>query len=205
MNTPTQAATAAAPSASYPSTIDCNGTAVQLDVIRAGDEAALLAFAQALPEQDLLFTWRDISQPRVIKAWIREAVERDRLPTVLARVDGQVIGCTSLIHDSFSWSPHVGELRVVVGAQARGLGLGRRLIQASFAQALALGLEKLVAQMTTDQRASIAMFESMGFRPEALLAGHVRDRSGRKHDIVMLSHDVNEVASRLSAYGVGED
>ena len=189
--------------ASYPRTIDCNGTAVQLDVIRAGDEAALLAFATALPEHDLLFTYRDISQPRVIQAWIRESVERDRLPTVLARVDDQVIGCTSLIHDDLSWSPHVGELRVVVGAQARGLGLGRQLIQASFAQALALGLEKLVAQMTTDQRASIAMFESMGFRAEALLAQHVRDRSGKKHDIVMLSHDVNEVASRLSAYGVG--
>ena len=197
--------TATAPAAqTYPRTIDCNGTAVQLDVIRAGDEAALLAFAQALPEQDLLFTYRDISQPRVIKAWIRESVDRDRLPTVLARVDGKVIGCTSLIYDDFSWSPHVGELRVVVGAEARGLGLGRQLIQASFAQALTLGLEKLVAQMTTDQRASIAMFESMGFRAEALLAQHVRDRSGQKHDIVMLSHDVNEVASRLSAYGVGE-
>ena len=202
MNTTATAAPAAAHT--YPRTIDCNGTAVQLDVIRAGDEAALLAFAQALPEQDLLFTWRDISQPRVIKAWIRESVDRDRLPTVLARVDGKVIGCTSLIHDDFSWSPHVGELRVVVGADARGLGLGRQLIQASFAEALTLGLEKLVAQMTTDQRASIAMFESMGFRAEALLAKHVRDRSGQKHDIVMLSHDVNEVASRLSAYGVGD-
>lgn len=188
----------------YPRTIDCNGTPVQLDVIRAGDDAALLAFAEALPAHDLLFTYRDISQPRVIKAWIRESVDRQRLPTVLARVDGKVVGCTSLIHDDFSWSPHVGELRVVVGADARGLGLGRQLIQESFAQALALGLEKLVAQMTTDQRASIAMFESMGFRAEALLAGHVRDRDGKKHDIVMLSHDVNEVASRLSAYGVGE-
>ena len=48
------------------------------------------------------------------------------------------------------------------------------------AQALALGLEKLTAQMTTDQRASIAMFESMGFRAEALLARHVRDRSGKE-------------------------
>ncbi|RYF73195.1 MAG: GNAT family N-acetyltransferase [Comamonadaceae bacterium] len=196
MNTSSTTATA------FPRTIDCNGTAVLLDTLRAGDEAALLAFAEALPEHDLLFTWRDISQPRVVKAWIRESVDRQRMPTVLARVDGKVIGCTSLIHDDFSWSPHVGELRVVVGAEARGLGLGRQLIQASFAQALTLGLEKLVAQMTTDQRASIALFESMGFRAEALLAGHVRDRSGNKHDIVMLSHDVNEVASRLSAYGI---
>ncbi|HYP70277.1 MAG TPA: GNAT family N-acetyltransferase [Variovorax sp.] len=202
MNT-TATATAAA-GRSYPRSVDCNGTAVQIDVLRAGDEAALLAFAQALPAHDLLFTYRDISQPRVIKAWIREAVERQRMPSLLAWLDGKVIGCASLIHDDFSWSPHVGELRVVVGADARGLGLGRQLIQESFAQALALGLEKLVAQMTTDQRGAIAMFESMGFRAEALLAGHVRDRDGGKHDIVMLSHNVAEVAARLSAYGVGE-
>jgi len=92
----------------------------------------------------------------------------------------------------------------VVGAEMRGHGLGRQLIQESFAQALEAGLEKLVAQMTTDQRGAIAMFESMGFRAEALLAGHVRDRSGKKHDIAMLSHDVAEVQARLSAYGVAD-
>lgn len=204
MNTAVKRAPSARDRRTWPHTIDCNGTAVQLDLLRTGDDAALLAFAKALPPQDLLFTYRDITQPRVIKAWIRESVERNRMPSLLARIDGKVIGCTSLVHDDFSWSPHVGELRVVVGAGARGLGLGRQLIQESFAQALALGLEKLVAQMTTDQRASIAMFESMGFRAEALLAGHVRDRAGQKHDIVMLSHDVAGVASRLSAYGIAE-
>ena len=188
----------------YPRQLDCNGTGVDVDILRAGDEAALLAFAQALPAHDLLFTYRDISQPRVVKAWIREAVERDRMPSLIARAAGKVIGCTALIHDDLSWSPHVGELRVVVSADARGLGLGRQLIQESFAQALERGLEKLAVQMTTDQRGAIAMFESMGFRAEALLAGHVRDRAGRKHDVAMLSHDVAQVHARLSAYGVGD-
>ena len=188
----------------YPRGVHCNGTDVQIDLLRAGDEAELLAFAQSLPEHDLLFMSRDIAQPPVLKAWIRESVELGRMPSLLARAGGKVIGCSALMHDSHSWSPHVGELRAVVGAGARGLGLGRHLIQESFVQALAIGLEKLVAQMTTDQRGAIALFESMGFRPEALLAQHVRDRSGRKHDIVVLSHDVAAVQGRLAAFGVGE-
>ena len=195
---------APAHSHTHPRTVDCNGTAVVIDLLRPADEAALLAFAQSLPEQDLLFTYRDITQPRVVKAWLREATERDRMPSLLARIDGAVVGCTALIHDDLSWSPHVGELRVVVGPQARGLGLGRHLIQDAFAQALEIGLEKLVAHMTTDQRGAIAMFESMGFRAEALLAGHVRDRSGRKHDIAMLSHDVAAVQARLDVLGVSD-
>jgi len=189
----------------YPRSLDLEGQAVAIDELRAGDEAALLAFAQALPAHDLLFTYRDISQPRVIKAWLREAVERRRMPSLVARLGGQIVGCTALIHDDLSWSPHVGELRVVVGPAARGLGLGRQLIQDCFAQALSLGLEKLTAQMTTDQTRAIAMFESLGFRPEALLAGHVRGRDGSTHDVVVLSHHVAEVAARLQAYGVGEN
>ena len=61
------------------------------------------------------------------------------------------------------------------------------------------GLEKLVAQMTVDQRAAIAVFEELGFRAEALLARHVADRDGKLHDIVLLSHDVDAVRGRMQA------
>jgi hypothetical protein len=41
--------------------------------------------------------------------------------------------------------------------------------------ALGLGVEKLTAQLTADQRGALTVFESMGFRGEALL----RDRHTR--------------------------
>lgn len=186
-----------------PRRVPSGGIDVTLDALQARDEAALLAFAQGLPEHDLLFMRRDISQPRVVRAWI-EAIGNDRVASVVAHADGRIVGCTALIRDPLSWSPHVGELRVAVGADLRGHGLGRVLIQEAFAEALTLGLDKLVAHMTTDQRGAIAMFEGMGFRAEALLAGHVRDRAGRKHDIVVLSHDVEQVQARLAALGVPE-
>jgi L-amino acid N-acyltransferase YncA len=59
---------------------------------------------------------------------------------------------------------------VLVSPRGAARGLGRVLIQECFAQALELGLKKLVAQMTTDQRSAIAVFEELGFRAEALLA-----------------------------------
>jgi L-amino acid N-acyltransferase YncA len=63
----------------------------------------------------------------------------------------------------------------------------------------------MMAQMTADQTGAIALFESLGFRAEALLRDHVRDREGHSHDIVMLGHDVNKVASRwrLTAWPAG--
>ena len=78
------------------------------------------------------------------------------------------------------------------------------LIQECFIQALELGLKKLVAQMTTNQTGAIAVFEDLGFHPEALLRQHVADRDGVTHDLALLSHDVAAVQSRLEAYGVSD-
>jgi RimJ/RimL family protein N-acetyltransferase len=50
--------------------------------------------------------------------------------------------------------------------------------------------------MTADQKGAIAIFERLGFQPEALLQDFVIDRSGRTHDRVVMSHDVEGLTDR---------
>jgi len=111
-----------------------------------------------------------------------------------------VVGCGTLVRDPHSWSPHVGEIRMVVSQDVRGQGVGRALSQETFALALGAGLEKLSVQMTVDQQAAITLFESLGFKAEALLRDHVRDVDGKKHDIVVLGHNVAQVRAQMEAY-----
>ena len=188
-------------SRSYPRTLECGGDAVELSRLQASDRAALVEFVARLPTTDLLFVPRDINHPKVIDAWIR-ALDDGRMAGLAARRGGVLVGCSSIYTDPLSWSRHVGELRVLVASSERGRGLGRCLIQECFIQALELGLKKLVAQMTTNQTGAIAVFEDLGFHPEALLRQHVADRDGDLHDLVLLSHDVAAVAARHAAYGV---
>jgi RimJ/RimL family protein N-acetyltransferase len=189
---------------SLPRPITCGGSTLELARMAPGDGAALAAFAAALPAHDLLFLRRDISQPKVIAAWM-QAIAEGRLHSLAARdAQGVLVGCTAIVVDALSWSRHVGELRVLVAPAWRGKGLGRVLIQECFAQALELGLDKLVAQMTVDQEAAIAVFEELGFRAEALLRDHVKDRDGQLHDLALLSHDVRAVQARMQAYGVSD-
>jgi L-amino acid N-acyltransferase YncA len=187
----------------YPRVIHHEGGDLEVRYMTAADEAAVLAFAQALPEHDLLFLPRDITQPKVLAAWIQE-MDRGALTSLLAVREGTVLGCATIVCDALSWSAHVGEIRVVVAAQTRGSGIGRVLIQEIFRIALGLGVEKLTAQMTADQRGAIAVFESMGFRGEALLRDHVKDRDGMKHDLVILGHDVARLQAQMQAYGLTE-
>ncbi len=188
---------------SYPRTVASNAGDFTIRPMTASDEAAMLAFARALPVHDLLFLPRDISQPKVLAAWIKE-IERGELTSLLAVRGDQVLGCGALVRNPLSWSAHVGEIRVVVSRATRGQGVGRALSQEVFALALSMGLEKLSAQMTVDQVHAIEIFEGLGFRGEALLRNHVRDRDGALHDMVVLGHDVAQVRSALEAYGIAE-
>jgi RimJ/RimL family protein N-acetyltransferase len=185
----------------YPRSVKTDAGSVEFRHMAGADEAAVLEFARNLPAHDLLFLPRNISEPKVLQAWIKE-IERGAIVSLLAVKDGKVVGCGTVVRDPHSWSPHVGEIRNVVSQSVRGLGVGRALTQETFALALGLGLEKLVVQMTVDQVSGIALFEGLGFRGEALLREHVRDRDGTKHDIVVLGHNVAQVRAQLEAYGL---
>lgn len=186
---------------SYPRLVKTESGDIEFRKMARADEAAVLAFAQKLPTHDLLFLPRNISQPKVLSAWINE-IERGAITSLLAVKAGAVVGCGTLVRDPLSWSPHVGEIRMVVSQDVRGQGVGRALSQETFALALGAGLEKLSVQMTVDQQAAITLFESLGFKAEALLRDHVRDVDGRTHDIVVLGHNVAQVQAQMEAYGL---
>src|SRR6266568_7527973 len=186
---------------SYPRHAKTDAGEIEFRLMSRTDEVAVLDFAQKLPTHDLLFLPRNISQPKVLSAWINE-IERGDIVSILAMKAGTVVGCGTLVRDPHSWSPHVGEIRMVVSSEVRGQGVGRALSQETFALALSAGLEKLTVQMTVDQRAAIALFEGLGFRAEALLRDHVRDVDGKTHDIVVLGHNIAQVQAQLEAYGV---
>ncbi len=165
------------------------------------DSEAMLAFAQGLPEHDLLFLGRDLRHPRVVSAWLA-AIAEGWIDSVLAEDDGTIVGTAAVVRDPLGWSRHVGEVRLLVSAERRGAGLGRDLLEAAFAIAEQRGLTKLTAQMTPDQTGSIALFESLGFRAEALLKDQLCDRNGTLHDLAILSHDARSARARREALGL---
>ena len=110
-------------------------------------------------------------------------------------MDGEVVGYASMHNDQVSWQRHLGELRIQVGQAYRGCGLGGVLGKEIFAIASDLGIEKIVAQMTVDQRQAIALVERHGFKHEAVLHDFVIGRDGRKNDLVVMTCDVARLES----------
>jgi L-amino acid N-acyltransferase YncA len=173
----------------YPCSAAAGGVPLTLERMTPQHEPAVLRWTQSLPAHDLLFLRRDISQPAVVAAWAR-AVGEGEVESLLAWQGEELVGCSAIVREPHAWAPHVAELRIVVAPALRGKGLGRLLVQRSCALAAGLGYEKLVMQTTTDQRAALAVFESLGFRAEALLRNQVKDAEGRRHDLVLLARDM---------------
>jgi len=173
----------------YPWTTSINDKSFMIRLMQPDDLPALLAFAQGLPESDLLFLSIDITKPEVVEAWVN-SIQRGRTYTVLIEADGRLIGHGTLSLNDIMWTRHLGEIQLMINPDYRRHGLGILLANEVFAIAQELGLQKIVARMAADQKGALQVFERLGFKAEALLADYVIDRHGRTHDLIVMSYDV---------------
>jgi L-amino acid N-acyltransferase YncA len=142
-----------------------------------------------LPEDDLLFLSTDITKAFVVMLW-GQNIKTGLTVTVLAERGNEVAGYASLHHNEVSWQHHLGEIRAQVGPAYKSQGLGRALAAEVFAIARDLGLRKLVAHMTPEQKGAIAMVQRLGFQMEALLHDFVIDREGHTRDLMVMTYDI---------------
>jgi ribosomal protein S18 acetylase RimI-like enzyme len=166
--------------------------------IAPGDEPALVRFFARIPDADRTFLKEDVEDPHVLAEWSRPGAAR-----VIALDGGEVVGSVAIV-PLHGWSSHVGEVRLVVDPEHRGRGIGRDLARHAVVEAVQLVLSKLVVDVISDQLALIGMFRALGFEPEALLADHVRDRSGELRDLMVLSNDVESQFASMAAAGISE-
>lgn len=173
----------------YPRVVTLKDKQITLRLMQSSDRDAVLQFAQALPADDLLFLPLDISHPKVVDEWVR-SLDSDRTVTIVAESGGRLLGLGTLVRSETHWARHIGNIRLLVSTEARGIGLGSVLANEVFALAEEAGLQKVVAQMAAEQRGAQAVFEKLGFKAEALMADYVMDLQGRTHDLIVMSHDV---------------
>lgn len=165
-----------------------------------GDLPELLAFFGRVPEGDRTFFKLDVLDPEAVSRW---ALGGRGIRVVAGDPGGTVAGCAALI-PGVDWSSHVGELQVVVDPAHRRRGVGRGLARRGLLEGLGLGLRKIVVEVVADQAAALSMFQALGFAPEALLRDHVRDRTGRLADLVVLAHHVEERWGDISTLGIAD-
>lgn len=172
---------------------------MQIRSLEWRDREALEAFVQRIPEGDRTFFKEPVDGDRAVVAWLNAGGAR-----WLAATDEEVLGYVAVL-PLHGWSSHVGQIALIVDPQHRGEGVGSALARHAIVEAFRSGLGKLVVEVLADQEFTIEMFRALGFDPEALLKGQVRDRGGELLDLMILAHTARDGSAAMVAAGLTLD
>lgn len=181
--------------------MSAGGPAMEVAELSADHLPALRAFLDELPDEDVTFIKEDVRDPTVAQGWIDGAGTARRW---VGLIDGRLQGLVMIVPLT-GWSSHVGSLRLVVAPSARGRGLGRALARHALQEAVDMELAKVVVEVVAEQESAVRLFDELGFRGEALLSAHIRDRAGSLRDLLVLAHDVDEHWSAMASLGIDVD
>ena len=168
-----------------------DGSTLLLRPFEKKDTDALFAFFVKLPESDRLFLKDNVTDRAVIERWSTE-LNYEKVFPILAWKGNEVVGDATLHKNLGGWMKHVGSIRIVIAREFQRKGLGSVLANELFLRALKSGLEKIVAEMMETQQGTKKVFEKLGFMEEAVLRGQVRDQMGVRHDLLVLTKDLEE-------------
>jgi len=170
-----------------------HGSVVKMRPMVREDEERLMEFFAGIPDEEKLYLRNDVINPEVIHQWI-ENIDYDKvLPILAVSKDGRIVGNATLHRGAYSWNRHVGNIRVTVLPEYRRRGLARIMIGEIYTNALTTDLEKIVAEIVLLQEDVRMAFNQLGFRTEAVLKDHHLDPRGNKHDVIIISNDINQL------------
>jgi GNAT superfamily N-acetyltransferase len=172
---------------------------VRIEDLGPDGDPAVRSFLEKVPRGEYLFLKDDLGDPAVMATWR----SRHGAQTFLAYLDDELAGLLAVI-PGLGWSRHVGEFRMVVDPAKRGRGVGAALARRGLTAAVTAGLEKISVEVLAEQEGVAAVFRQLAFVPEALLADQVRDDDGHLHDLLILSHPVQQAWSALATIGMVE-
>ena len=167
-----------------------SGEKVTLRPMVKEDEQKLLAFFSGLPEKDRLFLRHDVTDPKVIESWAHNLNYEHVIP-ILAEIDDRIIGDATLHRRTTDQPIKTGELRIATDKDFRRRGLGKLLAREIYYLALNMKLNRLIAEIVEDQHTVIKTFKALGFRHKTTLKNRVIDLHGTKHDLVVMTEDVD--------------
>ncbi|MBM2826024.1 MAG: putative GCN5-related N-acetyltransferase [Dehalococcoidia bacterium] len=171
----------------YPKQIELrDGTQITLRPMESVDERALLEFFRLLPEEDRFYLKDDVTSQEVIRHWSRN-INYFRILPLLAITDGRIVADATLHHKRPGSRKHAGEIRISVGAEFRGRGLGTKMVTELVEVAHNRGLELVVMELVEGvESEAINLAERLGFTKSAVLTGHVKDPQGDPHNLAIM-------------------
>lgn len=146
------------------------------------DDAAALFVALSDPEVQLYRRGEAHADLAETRTYIEDTLARSRAAWAVTEDGGEALGRLALRTPE----PDVGEFGIVLRRTAQRRGLGLKSLRLAEAYAFgALGLSRLIADVDSENAASLALFRSAGFTHETPAPARRRTKLGLRDSIIL--------------------
>lgn len=185
-------------------------TADRMEVLRDGRTVLLrapttddvdrsLEFFQSLGPDDRRYIGVDVTRRDVVERRLREAGTGE-VGRIIGVVDDEIVADGALEFSGEVWRRHLGEIRVIVANEYRGLGLGTLLVGDLFQEAQRRHVERVVVHLAAPQTTGRKICERLGLQLDAVLPNHFKDSEGNLHDLVVMSCTLDDMWRELKDF-----
>lgn len=148
------------------------------------DQKRLFELFNGAPQEDLKFLKDDVRNPIITERWVSN-LNYDRVLPLVAAVDDRLVGDATL-HLGRRNMRHMGEVRIFLAPDYRGVGLGSKMIQECEEVAKKINLHFLVAEVILDHVGLVKAFRRLGYDLRCTLDDYHMDLEGKTHDVAIL-------------------
>ena len=161
-----------------------NGRRVLLRPLLEEDQKRLFDLFSEAAEDDTRFLKDEVKRPETVERWVAN-LDYDWVMPLVAYADDRLVGDCAM-YRGVKTVRHVGEIRIFLARDFRGVGLGSKMIQEMSEIAKKVGLQFLKAEVILDHVKVIKAFRRLGFDLRCTLDDYFLRRDGVAHDIALM-------------------
>ncbi len=161
-----------------------NGRRVLVRPLLPEDQDRLFKLFHEASEEDVKFLKDEVKMPDVVERWIAN-LDYERVMPLVAYCDDRLVGDVALYRGSKTVR-HVGEIRIFLARDFRGVGLGSKMIMETSEIAKKVDLMFLRAEVILDHVKVIKAFRRLGFDLRCTLDDYFMRKDGVTHDIALM-------------------
>ncbi|MBN2231819.1 MAG: GNAT family N-acetyltransferase [Deltaproteobacteria bacterium] len=165
-----------------------NRRRVMLRPMTIEDRDAVTRMFQEAGDEDVRFLYDEVRNSDVVAGWF-ERLDYERIFPLLALHNSELVGDATL-HRQTGGARHIGELRIFLTRNFRGVGLGSLMLRELIAVARDLELMFLTARVVSAQLSVIKAFRQLGFKRMAEYDDFFIAHDKTLHDVSMMVYSL---------------
>ena len=176
-----------------------DGTKILIRSIKEEDLDKFHAFFQKLPKEDKIFLRIDVTNREILRERI-QAIGTSKVERLVATHEEEIVADGVLEREGHGWKEHVGEMRLIVARQFQRRGLGLLMARELYFLAAKQEVDEIVLKMMRPQIAARMIARRLGFQEMVMLPDYVKDRLGKKQDLIVMRCELKALMQELEDY-----